>query len=420
MAQRFFPNGLRLGITESSSEKLVCVAVHIIGGSQSETNYQSGVGEFLARLLLCGTQNNPSKQMIERRAKRDGIILESSCKAENILLSCTCPKEKLESAIDLLHEILFTSLFDSAAADEVRNHQLADIFSLNESPSYILSKLTNNVMFLRTGLANPRFGTATTIERMRAVDAKEFLTKILTPKNTVISVAGNVDGDEVYDLVMRKFYTSFMEHTEYKKLKYVAHVDNVKQNVITRNKKLNQSRILLSFPCNDYRYIKRHALSIALPILLGNMQKELSNLEYFHTESIDMKRFAYNGRLSFELVVDGEHALEYVKKVINFLETRGNIVSEEEFELEKNIYSTKLIEEYDDVKNLAEKQAKEIAINKQSFSVSSELLNVSMMHNEDAIKLLSEILDKKALTCVYLGSPLKEDVLESAINQNNQ
>ena len=61
MAQRFFPNGLRLGITESSSEKLVCVAVHIIGGSQSETNYQSGVGEFLARILLCGTQNNPSK-----------------------------------------------------------------------------------------------------------------------------------------------------------------------------------------------------------------------------------------------------------------------------------------------------------------------------------------------------------------------
>ena len=52
MAQRFFPNGLRLGITESSSEKLVCVAVHIIGGSQSETNYQSVVGEFLARLLL--------------------------------------------------------------------------------------------------------------------------------------------------------------------------------------------------------------------------------------------------------------------------------------------------------------------------------------------------------------------------------
>ncbi len=416
MAQRSFPNGLRLGITESTSEKLVCVAVHIVGGSQSETNYQTGVGEFLARMLLCGTHNNPSKSELETRAKRDGIILKSSCKAENILLSCTCPKEKLEVAINLLHEILFSSLFDTRSADEVRNHQLADIYSLNESPSYTLGKLTNNVMFARTGLANPRFGTATTIERMRASDAKDFLTKILTPKNTIISVAGNVDADFVYELVMKKFYTSFMEQTEYKKLKYVAFVDNQKQNVITRNKKLNQSRIMLSFPCPDYRYIKRHALSIALPILLKNLQNELSSLEYFHVENIDLKRYAYNGRLSFELIVDSDHVLEYVSKVVHFLKDRGHIIGEDEFELEKNIYKTNLTLECDNVEVVAERQAKEIAINKQSFSVASDLLSASMMRNEDAMKLLSEVLDTNKLTCVYLGNSLKEEILRDTIN----
>ena len=45
MALRTFPNGLRLGIQETESERLACVAVHIVGGSQSETNYQSG-GSF--------------------------------------------------------------------------------------------------------------------------------------------------------------------------------------------------------------------------------------------------------------------------------------------------------------------------------------------------------------------------------------
>ena len=78
MAQRSFPNGLRLGIIESTSEKLVSVAVHIIGGCQSESNYQSGVGEFLSRLLLCGTQNHPTKESLMTFAKRNGIILESS------------------------------------------------------------------------------------------------------------------------------------------------------------------------------------------------------------------------------------------------------------------------------------------------------------------------------------------------------
>ena len=419
MAQRSFPNGLRLGIIESTSEKLVSVAVHIIGGCQSESNYQSGVGEFLSRLLLCGTQNHSTKELLMSYAKRNGIILESSCKAENILLTCTAPKEKVAEAIDLLYEILFLSTFETSAADDVRNHQLADIFSLNESPSYILGKLTNNVMFARTGLANPRFGTITTIERMRAVDAKDFLTKILTPKNTVISVAGDVDSDLVYELVMKKFYTSFMEHTEYKKLKYVAHVDNVKQNVITRNKKLNQSRIMLSFPCIDYRYIKRHALSIAMPILLENLKKNLSDLSYFHSETADIKRFAYNGRLSFELIVDSEHSLEYVTRVLTFLQTEGSVIDDEAFDTEKSLYITKLTLDYDNVQNIAVALAKEIAINKQSFSVGSEILNVEMMHAEDASKLLKETLDIKDLTCVYLGSPLKEELLKETINSIN-
>lgn len=416
MALRSFPNGLRLGIQESSSEKLVCVAIHIIGGSQSETNYQSGVGEFLSRLLLCGTTSYPSKTALANRAKQDGIILSSSCKAENLLLSCTCQKEKLESAIELLSDILFNSTFSADDADDVRNSQLADIMSLNESPSYILSKLTNNVMFARTGLANPRYGTVTTIERMRAVDAKEYLTKVLTPKNTIISVAGNVDADNVYELVMKKFYSMFIENTDYKKLKFVAHVDTIKQTVLTRNKKLNQSRVLLSFPCNDYRYIKRHALTIALPLLLKNLKASLGDITYFHNEKIEIKRFAANGRLSFELMVDGEHTLEYLARVINFLKNLSTQILDEDFELEKNVYITSLIEKYDDVKNVAEKQAREIAINKQSFSVNSEILNVSMMHAEDARKLIAETLDMEAATAVYLGAPLNSIEIAKILN----
>jgi len=417
MALRTFPNGLRLGIQETNSEKLASIAIHIIGGSQSETNYQSGVGEFVSRMLLQGTKTYPTKKDLMVRAKQDGILLESDCKAENLLLSCTFRAEKVESALELLSEIVFNSLFTSEAADEVRNEQLADIMSLNESPSYTLAKHTNNAMFARTGLANPRFGTVTTIERMTSIDAKDFYTKVLTPKNTIISVVGNVDADKVYEIVMKKFYTLFIENTDYKKLKYVAHVDNVKQNVITRNKKLNQSRMMLSFPCNDYRYIKRHALTIALPILLTNMQKELSNLNYFHNEKAEIKTFAANGRLSFELICDGEHTKEYLEKISNFLKTNSTNIDDQEFELEKNIYITKMIEKYDDVKTLAEKQAKEIAINKQSFSVNSEILNAQMMSADDARDIIVDTIDMLAATLVYLGSPMDEKELEVIINK---
>ena len=417
MSIKTFPNGLRLGVIESPSERLVCVTAHIIGGSQSETNYQSGVGEFLSRMLLCGTKTTPGKAALEKRVKEQGIILESSCGAENILLTAICESDRAPEAIDILSDILFNSTFSSTDATATRTAILGDILSLNESSSYILSKLTNNAMFPRTGLANPRYGTTTTISRMRAVDAKEYLTKILTPKNTIISVAGNVDTDEIYDLVMRKFYSKFVENTEYKKLKYVAKVDNIKQNIITRNKKYNQSRMLLSFPCEDSRHVKRHALTIVLPILQKHLEAGLVHLDFYHTEKVDLKRYAYNGRLSIELVVDSDRTKEYLEELTKVLKSSTKDITELEFELEKNIYITSLLEKYDNVKNLAVAQAKEIAINKQVFSVNSEILNASMMHAEDAKDLLKNTLNIKKATLVYLGLPIGEDEITDIINQ---
>lgn len=417
MALKTFPNGLRLGIQETENERLACVTIHIVGGSQSETNYQSGVGEFLSRMLTMGTKNYPSKEKLHKRFMRDGIIFESDCKAENLLLTCVCQNDKIDSAISLLSEVVFESNFSEEDANIVRNEQLGDILALHDSPSYLLTKLTNNTMFSRTGLANPRFGTVTTIERMTALDAKEYLNKLLTPKNTVISVAGNVESDEVYDAVMKKFYTLFIQESDYKKLKYVAHVDNIEQNIITRNKKLNQSRMLLSFPCLDCRHIKRHALTIALPIILNGLQKELSDLKFFHNEKIEEKRFAANGRLSFELVVDGEHTQEYLTKVVSYLKNKVSNFTEETFELEKNIYITKLLEKYDNVRNLAVKEASEIALNKQTFSLGSELLNVSMMSDEDAKEILAQTLNMKSATICYLGLPIDDTIISKIINE---
>ena len=272
-------------------------------------------------------------------------------------------------------------------------------------------------MFSRTGLANPRFGTQTTIERMKAEDAKNYLSKLLTPKNTVIAVTGDVDSDQVYEIIMKKWYTRFIENTDYKKLKYVAHVDDNSQTVITRNKKLNQSRIMMSFPSPDYRHIKRHALDIALPLVLENLKKHLSHNNYFHNEKVEIKKYAANGRLSFELMVDGEHTKEYIADITKFMKNNVTDIDEDSFEREKNIYTVRLLEKYDNVRNLAIKHAKEIALNKQSFSLNSELLNVSMMSVTDAIDLLHSTIDFTKATICYLGSPMDEEEIEVIINK---
>ena len=98
------------------------------------------------------------------------------------------------------------------------------------------------------------------------------------------------------------------------------------------------------------------------------------------------------------------------------MKNRVQLIDEASFELEKNIYITKLLEKFDSVKNLAVRLAKEIAVNKQSFSLNSELLNVSMMSNDDATELLGNIIDMNKATVCYLGLSIDDNEIKNIIN----
>ncbi len=211
MALNVFSNGLRLVCTEKREKKIACVVLHIAGGTQSEKNYQSGISDYLTKIMLMGTKIHPSADSLLSYAKMNGIVLTPHNSKENITISALCPKESVDVAISLLSEIAFETSFSLEAGDKVRKAQLAQVEMLSESPSYIMNRLLTSTLYSRTGLANPKQGTSITVSRFRALDAKDFLEKVFTPRNTIISVVGDVNQDHIYELVKKYFFDWMIE-----------------------------------------------------------------------------------------------------------------------------------------------------------------------------------------------------------------
>jgi len=163
MALKTYPNGLRLSVSPREGAKLISVDLHITSGTQSEKNYESGISEFTSRMLLMGTNNHPTHGDLFDYAKNLGMILTSDNTAENIIVSVSTVPEKLEDAVKILNEIAFESVFSAYSGDIVRNQMLSIVAKLQENTSYTLERMVNQALFYRTGLANPKFGTATTI-----------------------------------------------------------------------------------------------------------------------------------------------------------------------------------------------------------------------------------------------------------------
>ena len=120
MALNVFSNGLRLVCLPKQDKKVVCVVLHIAGGTQSEKNYQSGISEYLTKILLMGTKQHSTKDALMTYAKSNGIILTPHSSKESITISALCPKENVGIAISLLSEIAFDTTFSLENGERVR------------------------------------------------------------------------------------------------------------------------------------------------------------------------------------------------------------------------------------------------------------------------------------------------------------
>ncbi len=409
MAIKTFDNGLRAICTEKADSKICSVVVHITGGCQSEKSNQSGLSEYISRLLLCGTKNYPTREALLNYAKLNGIILNAEANRESIVISAIFPNETLEWAMELLSEIVFDSNFDAATGERIKLGLLADIDRLAENHAYSLEKSTNQALYYRTGLANPKFGTTLTVERFNADTAKEFFTTLVTPKNTVISATGDIDGEEFNDYAEEFFANRLPENADYKKIKYVSEVEDFVGDLRTRNKRLNQSRIRIAFPTYGYKNAKKYLPEIIKPILEKKLYKALRlTSDYYNSLTIENTTFANNGKLEFDIVVDYENAENHLKNFVKVLKNLNieDSISEQEFELEKNIFITNFMLSCDECLELSLINAKEVSVLKRSFNENTEKLKIEMLTVKDANKYIAETFILSKMFVSYLGHPI--------------
>lgn len=419
MALNVFSNGLRLVCLPRADKKVVCVVLHIAGGTQSEKNYQSGISEFLTRVMLMGTRKHSTGEMLMNYAKSYGIILSPHNSKESITISAICPKENVSAAIELLSEIAFETTFSVESGDRVRRAQLDQVAMLSENPQYVMDKLLNATLYYRTGLANPKHGTNITVNRFRALDAKDYLERVFTPRNTIISVVGDVDQDKIYELVKENFFEKMKEEDkEYKKLKYVSHIDDFVGDCKGRVKKLNQTRMEIAFPTFSFKDKEKYVIDIIKPILMSRIKSSLAHLGYYFETKIRTKYYSNNGNIVFDVIVDYDCAEEHIYNFVKALkeDIKNRPITAEEFEVEKRVFITSFMNKYDNVLECALISAKTLAITKQTFSENSERLSMEVLSNKDANKVVNKILDFRKMVVVYLGRDINvnfDDLISS-------
>ncbi len=195
-----FDNGLTLIVSENRRLPLVGVQVFVLAGVDQNPPGQSGLASLTTRLLDEGTQKYDYEQ-IARILDNAGSSLSLFSQREVSGISVQFRSEELERVLDLLQQMLRYPTFPAARLELEREVVLNHLRAIQDDPQTVASQLLNRLVYGGTPLEDPVLGVPEEVGALGLEDVRRFHAQKFAPGSVWISVAGDVDANELRDQV---------------------------------------------------------------------------------------------------------------------------------------------------------------------------------------------------------------------------
>src|SRR6201995_2116040 len=169
-------------------------------GSRDEQAQEAGVTHFIEHLLFKGTSRYSALEIAEIF---DGLggELNAATSREHTLVYARVPDHHLETAMDVMGDMVFAPSF--AELDAEREVVLEEIAMYDDAPQELVHDLIAEAVFGEHPLGRPVIGTSEVISSIPREAIAHYHGDMYVPGNIVVAAAGNIEHDEVVELVGR-------------------------------------------------------------------------------------------------------------------------------------------------------------------------------------------------------------------------
>ncbi|NLM04752.1 MAG: insulinase family protein [Clostridiales bacterium] len=263
-------NGLRIVTEYIPFVKSMSIGIWIEAGSKNETFENNGISHFIEHMMFKGTHNKSAKEIAETIDFIGGQINAFTSK------ECTCFYTKVldnhyELAIDLLSDMIFNSKFHPEDIEKEKGVICEEINMYEDSPEDLAYDLLYQSIFKTNSLGLPILGSIETVNKINREKIFEYMKEYYVPNNTVISVVGNFNDEDLLEVIKSRFSNwekSDLPINENRKPEY-----NFQH--ITKVKDIEQIHLLLGLKGISLDQDHRYPLIVLNNILGGSMSSRL-------------------------------------------------------------------------------------------------------------------------------------------------
>lgn len=325
-------NDIEVIVEKLEHVKSVSVGYWVRVGSMNETEKNNGVSHFIEHMLFKGTEHLTAKEIATTMDNIGGQLNAFTSK------ECTCYYAKVmdthvDIAFNVLSDMIQNPLFEERDIERERGVVIEEINMYEDSPEDLAHDELAKVMYQNNPLGYPILGTIETLTAMDRECIVSYYNQYYTPQNLVISVVGNVDYDQVIEMLNDRLGDWEAKHSDFNQ----KVTEELTTGVVKRIKDIEQFHMCLGFKGYGRNDQRQYSLLVLNNILGGSMSSRLfqkireeMGLVYsiysYPTNYFDTGVFTiYAGMNSNEV----ETVMTLIKDELELLKTES--VSDEEF-----------------------------------------------------------------------------------------
>ncbi len=189
-------NGLRLLTKEDHRLPFVELRAVFRAGVLAETLERNGQTQLMAKLMLKGAGDRDGEAIMSAIESVGGQV-DTYGASNSFGVSLEVLKEDLPLALEILSDLVLRPVFAAEELERERVVQLAAIRAQGDQILQLGFRSMRRALFGTSGYGLDALGNAESVSRLRVEDVREFFSTFCRPENCVISIFGDVQGEEV-------------------------------------------------------------------------------------------------------------------------------------------------------------------------------------------------------------------------------
>lgn len=403
-------NGLKLLTETMKNVRSVAMGIVVGAGSGLEADPQAGISHFIEHMAFKGTKKRTAFDIASEMDAVGGKMNAWTSKELTTFYSVTLDKH-IDIAVDVLSDIFLHSIYDPKEMETEKGVILEEIKMYEDTPDELVHDMFTEVIYHGHPLGRPTIGNEKTVRSIQRDNIIDYTKHLYTPDNTIIALAGNIEHEEVVQLIEPAF-SAMKGKLALKK----QSPPTLKKASKIKHKKTEQVHMCLGVKGPSQTDEDRYTFSVLDTVLGGSMSSRLFQ-EVREKRGLAYSIYSYNGALKNAglYVVYAGTSKENFKKVVDltikeFNKIKKNGITKEEMQRSKEHIKGSIVLGLESTSSRMGWLAKSEFYYNRIITIDEIFEQIDKVTHDDIINAANKYIKDEYLTLTAIGDLTEKEV----------